>query len=208
MVTLAGGAGGLGRAAPPSLYFPAMTIKSGRHIIGPENGTITVNTYVGGMGAKMGHDLVLEATRWRGSVEVDANNPSATSIEVTIDPRSLEIRQATGGVKGLSDKDKQEIAQNSDKTLNTSKYQEIAFKSTGVRGNAPNLQLTGNLSLSGQTRPVTLDVSVQDGASETRFTGKTKLTHSDFGIKPYSKLGALKIKDEVDFKVELSLPSA
>ena len=185
-----------------------MTIKSGRHSIGPENGTLTVNTYVGGMGAKMGHDLVLEATRWRGTLDVDAANPSATSIEVSIDPRSLEIRKATGGVKGLSDKDKQEIAQNSDKTLNTSKFPEITFRSTGVRGNAPNLQLMGNLTISGKTSPVTLDVHVQDGSSETRFTAKTALNHSDFGVKPYSKMGALKIKDQVDFQVELSLPSA
>ena len=185
-----------------------MTIKSGRHSIGPENGTLTVNTYVGGMGAKMGHDLVLEATRWSGTVDVDPGNPSATSIEVTVDPRSLEIRKATGGVKGLSDKDKQEIAQNSDKTLNTSKYPQITFRSTGVRGSGRGAQLTGNLTIAGQSRPVTLDVDVQDGAGETRLVARTALTQTDFGVKPYSKLGALKIKDQVDLQVELSLPSA
>jgi len=185
-----------------------MTIKSGSHSIGPENGKLTVNTYVGGMGAKMGHDLVLEATKWQGTVTIDADNPSTTSVEVTVDPRSLEILQATGGVKALSDKDRNDIASNSDKTLNTSKHPEISFRSTGVTGNAPNLKLNGNLTISGQTKPVTLDVTVQDAGGETRLTAKTVLVQTDFGVKPYSKLGALKIKDPVDLEIQLSLPSA
>jgi polyisoprenoid-binding protein YceI len=185
-----------------------MTIKSGSHSIGPENGKVTVATFVGGMGSKAGHDLVLEATKWRGTVNVDADNPSATSIEVSIDPRSLEIIQASGGIKPLSDKDRGEIAQNSDKTLNTGKYPEITFKSTAVSGQAPSVQLKGNLTVSGSSRPVTLDVKVQDGPSETTLSGRTRLSHSDFGIKPYSKMGVLKIKDEVDVEVSVSLPSA
>ncbi|MGI8685292.1 MAG: YceI family protein [Acidimicrobiales bacterium] len=169
---------------------------------------MTVNTYVGGMGAKMGHDLVLAATKWQGTVTVDAADPAATSVEVSADPRSLEILQATGGMKALSDKDRGEIASNSDKTLNTSKYPEITFKSTGVSGAAPNLKLNGNLTISGQTKPVTLDVTVQDSGGDVKLTGRTSLQHSTFGVKPYSKLGALKIKDEVELGIELTLPSA
>ena len=185
-----------------------MTIKSGSHSIGPDNGKLTINTYVGGMGSKAGHDLVLEATKWSGTVTLDADNPSATTVEVTVDPRSLEILQATGGVKALSDKDRGEIAANSDKTLNTGKHPEITFTSTAVTGRAPNLALKGDLTIAGNTRPVTLDVTVQDGASDTRITGRTTLVQSEFGVRPYSKLGVLKVKDPVDLQIELTLPSA
>ena len=185
-----------------------MTIKSGSHSIGPENGKLTVSTYVGGMGAKAGHDLVLEATRWSGTLSIDTGNPGATSVDVTVDPRSLEIVQASGGVKPLSDKDRTEIASNTDKTLNTGKHPEIRFRSTNVSGNAPRLTLNGDLTIAGNTRPVSLEVTVQDGPSETRFTGKTTIVQTEFGVKPYSKLGVLKIKDPVDFQIELSLPSA
>jgi polyisoprenoid-binding protein YceI len=185
-----------------------MTIKSGSHSIGPENGKLTLNTYVGGMGSKAGHDLVLEATRWNGTVNVDADSPSATRIEVTIDPTSFEILQATGGVKSLSDKDRVEIAANSDKTLSTGKHPQISFRSTRVTGMAPRLTLAGELTISGNTRPVDLEVTVQDAPGETRFTAKTVVVQSEFGIKPYSKLGVLKVKDPVDIQVELALPSA
>lgn len=184
-----------------------MTIKSGSHSIGPENGRITFNTYVGGMGSKLGHDLVLEATSWRGTANIDAGNPSATRIDVTIDARAFNILQATGGVKPLSGGDREEIAKNSDKTLNTGKHPEITFRSTGVQGSAPNLKLQGNLTISGQSRPVTLDVSVQDGPGQTKFTGRTTITQTAFGVKPYSKLGALKVKDDIDVQVELTLPA-
>ena len=185
-----------------------MTVKSGSHSICPQNGQLTINTYVGGMGSKMGHDLVLEATRWSGTVNLDADNPAASSVQVSVDPTSLEVRQASGGVKGLSDKDRGEIAQNQNKTLQTGKYPEITFQSTAISGSAPRLSVQGNLTITGNTSPVTLDVTAEDGAGGTTITGTTKLQHSAFGVKPYSKMGALKVKDDVDMQIVLNLPSA
>jgi len=66
----------------------------------------------------------------------------------------------------------------------------------------------GNLTITGNTKPVTLAVTVEDGPGGTKVTGTTKLTDSDFGVKPYSKMGALKVKDEVDMQIVLTLPSA
>ncbi len=40
------------------------------------------------------------------------------------------------------------------------------------------------------------------------MTGKTQLQQTDFGVKPYSKMGALKVKDAVDMQIVLALPSA
>ncbi|HEX3395023.1 MAG TPA: YceI family protein [Acidimicrobiales bacterium] len=185
-----------------------MTVKSGSHPIGPENGQLTINTYVGGMGAKMGHDLVLEAKRWNGTVNLDADNPAASSVQVTVDADSLEVVQATGGLKPLTDKDRADISQNQEKTLQYGKHPQITFQSTAVSGSAPKLSMQGNLTIAGNTKPVTLDVSVDDGPSGAKVTGVTKLQHSDFGVKPYSKMGALKVKDEVDIQVVVNLPSA
>lgn len=184
-----------------------MTTKPGSHDIGPDNGTLTVSTYVGGLGSKMGHDLVLEATRWSGTVNID-DEPQASSARITIDAKSLEVVKATGGVKPLSDKDKSDIAENQAKTLQSAKHPEITFESTSVSGSPPKLSLLGNLTIAGTTRPVTLDVTVEESAGEARFTGKAAVIQTDFGIKPYSKLGALKVKDQVDVEVSFTLPSA
>ncbi len=74
------------------------------------------------MGAKLAHDLVLRATRWRGTLNVD-DNPAQCSATLTVDPSSIEIVEARGGVKGLSDKDRRDIDKNlNEKVLETSKY--------------------------------------------------------------------------------------
>ena len=185
-----------------------MTVKSGTHSIGPENGKLTINTYVGGMGSKMGHDLVLEAKRWSGTANLDPDNPGSSSVQVTVDVRSLEVIQATGGLKPLSDKDKNDIAQNQEKTLQSNKFPEITFQSTQVSGNPPKLTVQGDLTIVGNTRPVALDVAVEDSAGTTQLTGTTTIVQTEFGIKPYSKMGALKVKDPIDLKVVLTLPSA
>lgn len=185
-----------------------MTPKSGTHPIGPDNGQLTVSTYVGGMGSKMGHDLVLEARRWSGTVNLDADNPAGSGVEVTIDPRSLEVIQASGGVKALSDKDKKEIGQNLEKTLQTAKFPEISFRSKAVSGSPPKVSVQGDLTIAGNTRPVTLDVSVDDAGGQSKLTGKTTIVQTEFGVKPYSKLGALKVKDPVDMQIVVTLPSS
>ena len=187
-----------------------MTLVSGDHSIGPANGQLTVNTYVGGIGAKMGHDLVLEAKRWDGTATVDTANPAGSSVEVSVEVDSLEVRQATGGLKPLTDHDKADIMQNRDKTLQTAKYPQIVFVSTTVvvAGDSSSFSLEGNLTIMGATRPVTLDVAVDDADGATRFTGKTRFLQTDFGVKPYSKMGALKVKDEIDMNIVLTLPQA
>ncbi len=183
-----------------------MTVKSGTHSIGPENGRLTISTYKAGMGAKVGHDLVLEARRWSGTVQANADDPSSCSVQVAIDARSFEVIQASGGVKALSDKDSADIRKNmDDKVLQTSKFPEITFRSTQVTPDA----IAGDLTIVGNTRPVTLDLTVLNGGSGTTLTGRTTVTQSEFGIKPFSAMmGALKVKDDVDMQVELTLPSA
>ncbi|MGI9118871.1 MAG: YceI family protein [Acidimicrobiales bacterium] len=160
------------------------------------------------MGSKMGHDLVLEASRWSGTLNLDADNPAASSVHVTVDARSLEVIQATGGLKPLSDKDKSEIADNQAKSLQSGKHPEITFQSTAVTGGPPRLSVQGNLTIAGNTKPVTLDVAVEDLGTEARATATATVVQTDFGLKPYSKMGALKVKDPVDLEITVTLPSA
>src|SRR4051794_32073774 len=167
---------------------------------------VSVHTFVGGFGSRMGHNLVLQASRWSGKATVDAGDPVASSIELTIDPRSLDVVQATGGLKPLSDGDKREIGRNRDRTLHADAHPEITFRSQAVGGGLPHLEVTGALRINGMTRVVTIDVEADEVAEGTRLSGSTTLLQSDFGIRPYSKLGALRVKDEVDVRFTLLLP--
>jgi polyisoprenoid-binding protein YceI len=158
------------------------------------------------MGAKLAHDLVLTATRWQGTLNVDADNPSACSATLTIDARSIEIVEAVGGMKGLSDKDRRDIGKNiDDKVLETGKYPELKFESTSVSGSEPNYTAAGNMTIKGTTRPVNVNINVNG----TTVTAKTSISQKDFGIKPFSAMmGAIKLRDDVDLELTANLPSA
>jgi polyisoprenoid-binding protein YceI len=158
------------------------------------------------MGAKLAHDLILSPSQWRGTLNVDADNPAASSATLSIDARSIQILEAVGGMKSLSDKDRKDIAKNIDeKVLQAGKYPELTFESTSVSGSDPNFTVAGNMTITGNTRPVNVAVTVNG----TQVTATTKISQKDFGIKPFSAmLGAIKLRDDVDFELTAELPPA
>ena len=183
--------------------IPCPTVKNGSHTLGPDNGTLQVKTYRAGMAQKAGHDLVIDVTSWKGTVEVD--DSSNFTVELSADPRSLRVRDGQGGMKPLTDKDRTDIHKNiDDKVL---KGQAITFRSTGVSSNGSGpASVTGDVTMGGNTRPVSLDVEVMpDG----QVRGAVRLAQSEWGIKPYSGLmGALKVRDDVEVLLHAQLPAA
>lgn len=176
--------------------------------LGPQNGTITVRTYREGMAKRAGHDLALEVTSWSATATVDRDNPASSTVHATLDLRSLEIREATGGVKPLSDGDRKDIAKNLEKTLHVDRHPEATFKSHGVDADSgKQVSLKGNLSLAGATRPVSITLSLDQQNGSDHLSGSVTITHSDFGVKPYQGLmGALKIKDAVEIDLDVHVP--
>jgi polyisoprenoid-binding protein YceI len=170
------------------------------HRIGPEDGSLVVRTYREGVAAKAGHDLVIEVTRWQATLD-----PAAGTLELTADPRSLEVREGVRGVKPLTDRDRGEIRANiDDKVLGG---QPIEFRSSAVRmpDGPGRLAVEGELTMAGGTRPVTAQLDV---GGDGRVTGTIVLAQSAWGIKPYRGLmGALKVRDEVEIVVDVRLPA-
>ena len=167
---------------------------------GPDTGRLLVKTYREGVAAKVGHDLVIEVTRWEATVDLDAS-----TVELTADARSLEVREGVRGVKPLTDKDRRDIAKTiDDKVL---RGQPIAFRGSTVRpsdGDGP-LVVEGELTIAGTTRPVSARLEVD---ADGRVSGTIPLAQTDWGITPYRGLmGALKVRDEVEIVIEARLPA-
>src|SRR5687767_10031255 len=129
------------------------------------------------MGAKLAHDLILTANKWNGTLNVDADNPAASSASLTIDAGSIEIVEAVGGMKSLSDKARRDIAKNiNEKVLQTGKHPNLTFESTSVSGSEPNFSAAGNMTIVGNTRPVNVDIKVNG----TQGTATTEISQKDF----------------------------
>jgi polyisoprenoid-binding protein YceI len=178
-----------------------MNVKPGTYNLGPSDGSVRVKTGRQGMASKVGHDLTLEAGNWKATLVVDGD-PSRSEVKATIEPRSLEVTAATGGAKPVSDKDKKDIKKNISGLLGND---SITFTSTSVNVNDTKVKAEGSLSIAGQSRPVTLDLTA---TPDGRLSGSMTIVQSEFGIKPFSAMmGALKVKDEVEVNLDVALPA-
>ena len=111
-----------------------------------------------------------------GSFSWDKANPSASSIEVTIQTASIDTNHEERD-NHLSSKD----------FLNVAEHPTATFKSTGYEGDASGGKLNGNFTLNGVTKPITIDVKAVGegkdpwGGYRAGFVGSTTISGSDFG---------------------------
>jgi polyisoprenoid-binding protein YceI len=184
--------------------------------IGPSNGRLRLRTYRQGLAAKAGHDLVLQAAEWHGRVHVLSEADGSASvaaeieveidveIEVEIDLRRLEVREGTGGVKPLTERDRADIRKAMRQPLGIDAQPIATFRSSSVRVEGERATVEGELSIAGQSHPVELDVRRE---ADGTISGSTQIVQSAWGIKPYAGFfGALKLRDAVDVEFVLQLP--
>ncbi len=171
--------------------------------VGPQNGTLKVNTYREGLAQKIGHDLVIEVEQWDATVEVGSDG-AVQSVQLDADSSSLQVREAHNGVKALTEKDRKDIRSSIDEKVLRGK--PIAFASTAIQPRDGGLIVSGELTMVETTRPTTFDI---DASEDGRVTATLPVTQSDWGIKPYkAMMGALKVRDEVEIVLDVRLPAA
>lgn len=172
----------------------------GAYELGPGSGQLQLKTTRTGLGARAGHDLTIDVTRWHADVIVDIAHPSASSVRVEVDTDSLEVRTGSGGIKPLTDSDRAQIKKTiQQKVLRTGRHPGISFRSRRVEGTAESFTVDGDLTITGVTQPITVHGRLADG----RVHGAAIVVQTRWGIQPYTGFfGALRLSDEV--RVEFS----
>jgi polyisoprenoid-binding protein YceI len=186
-----------------------MAIQPGRHHLGPDCGRINLRTFRDGLVAQAGHDLSIDVARWSGDLDI-ADDLAPRGLTVTADLHSLVVKDGTGGVKPLTDRDKREIAVTARKVLSADRYPSATFTATGFRpadgqdgGPQSGGVVSGTLAIAGRTGPLELEVN-SSGPGVYRATATVNQT--GFGIRPYSAfLGSLKVRDAVTVEVTVDL---
>jgi polyisoprenoid-binding protein YceI len=180
-----------------------MVQHAGRHVLGADQGRVALLTARDGLAAQAGHDLTIEISAWSGEVTV-ADDGQPTELSVKLDLNSLVVREGTGGLKPLTDRDRREIAVTSRKVLGVERHPEATFVASGFEPNSSGGGfIQGTLTLGGISRPLKLHVA-KTGPESYHATASVR--QSEFGIKPYTAfLGALKVSDAVGVTIDIDL---
>lgn len=115
-------------------------------------------------------------TRFEGQIEI-AEIPTDSSVEVTVEAASL----ATGD-------DRRDQHLRSEEFFAVDRYPTLSFRSTGIELAGEAWRLHGDLTVRGQTRPVTFDLefdgAVADpwGGTRISFTARTEVDREDWGL--------------------------
>ena len=137
-----------------------------------------------------------------GTLHLDEADPSSSTAEVTIQVASLTTAQ----------EQRDEHLRGAD-FFDVERYPTITFRSTAAeRLGADTYRLTGDLTIRGVTRPVSIDFehtgSAVDpfGNHRTGFEGRTQVNRKDWGLTWNVALetGGILVSDKVSLELDVS----
>ncbi len=139
--------------------------------------------------------------KWDGTLTLDEQDLSKSSIEVAIDAASISTND-----------EKRDAHLKSADFLDVEKFPKLTFKSTKVEaGKGEKLLVTGNLTIRDVTKAVTIEVEklgkAKDpwGNNKIAFNGKVAIQREEFGAKWNQALetGGVLVGKQVDIDLEL-----
>ena len=164
--------------------------------IDTQKSTLTVHVGKTGVFSGFGHEHEVRAPILGGTADIGVH----PAVEIHVDARALRVID-----KDASEQERMEVQQTmlGPEVLDSESHKEILFKSTAAdSAGQDRWTLRGNLTLCGQTRPVTVHVTLKDG----HYTGEASVKQTDFGIKPPGKAG-VRAKDELKIAFTIQLAS-
>jgi polyisoprenoid-binding protein YceI len=144
-----------------------------------------------------------EFQKLSGTVDYDEKNPTAAKIDVTIDASSINTREP-----------KRDAHLKSPDFFDVEKNPNITFRSTKVEKAGKNkFKVTGDLTMRGVTRPVTLDTELTN--TQKDMMGRTvrgvsaigKLNRKEWGLEWNKAIesGGVLVGDEVKLQIDAEL---
>ncbi|WP_130864569.1 YceI family protein [Acidipropionibacterium timonense] len=169
------------------------------------NGTFTLDASHSRLGFVTRHAMVTKVRGafedFSGTASGNGTDPSSVKVEVTA--------QAASFTTGSADRD---AHVKSADFLDVEQYPTVTFSSTSAAISGDVLELTGDLTIHGQTRSVTIpfefggEATDPFGNDRIGFEGRTKISRKDFGLTWNAALetGGVLVSDDVTLELEIS----
>ena len=134
-----------------------------------------------------------------GTIVADEQNIADSQVDVTMKAASLDTR---------SEQRDQHLR--SADFLHVEEFGDVTFRSTSVSGTKEKFKVTGDLTIRGTTRPITLDVTFEGtgkdpwGGTRSSFSAHGKFDRRDFGLTWNVALetGGILVSNEVKINIE------
>src|ERR1035437_2566958 len=138
-------------------------------------------------------------------VDFDEERPERSTVVAHIDASSIET--------GMEARD---VHLRSADFFDAEKYPELTFHSTHVKAAADGYQILGDLTIRGETRPVTLEAQIGgvvanlQGGRRAAFDATTKISRKAFGLTWNVALesGGFLVGDDIKISIDLAVLQA
>lgn len=166
-------------AATPAAAAAPNTAPAGAYKIDKTHASVTFKVNHLGMS-----NYTARFTGIDGALAFDPANPAAMSVEASVDTKSIETDYPNSDVNF-------DAELSGAKWLDAAKFPKITFKSTKVETTGANTaKVTGDFTLHGVTKPLTLDVTFNGGYASAAmdpnprigFSATGKIKRSEFGL--------------------------
>jgi polyisoprenoid-binding protein YceI len=138
-------------------------------------------------------------------VDFDEAHPERSSVTANIDASSVNT--------GMEARD---THLRSADFFDAETYPELSFRSTGIQASGDGYKIDGDLTIRGETRPVSLDAEIGgvvpnlQGGRRAAFDATTKISRKAFGLTWNVALesGGLLVGDEIKISIDLAVLQA
>ena len=170
------------------------------YVLDPAASRLEIQVGKAGLFGFAGHEHRVAVGAFHGVATIDPAHIADAHVDLTFDSGALRV---TGAGEPAGDVPQVQAAMVGPDCLDARRFPAIHFVSRSVAelgastGGGRDVELRGELTLHGVTRPLVLRVHVDLTADALEATGHTTLRQTDFGITPISKAGVVKVKDEL-----------
>jgi len=141
----------------------------------------------------------------QGTIYADELDPEQSSVNVTLNAASIDTRT-----------EQRDNHLRSADFLHVEQFPAIEFRSTKIEGNKEEFRLTGDLTIRGVAKPITLDVTFEGqtkdpwGGERIGFSAKGKIDRRDFGLtwNQLLEAGGVAVGNEIKINVEVEAVKA
>lgn len=187
--------------APPSSRAAAQSPGARRYRLSSSS-RFEIRTTSKGLFGFAGDEHLIRAGAFTGDVTYDPDDPAGSRVELAVPADSLQVLTPVdeGDRRAIRSKMLEEV-------LRAGEHPEIHFRSTSVAPlPADSLEVTGDLTIRGTTRSVTIRLGTHLAGDTLRVFGGFDALLGDYEIDPPTvALGTVKVGDRVHFVVDATL---